>query len=267
MYSGTILRKKSGNFIGVHQKINRIARRNIEVLVPHASFPMLKDILHFEGTNGPDGLKRKSPNIDEPWHFIDPEDSNDTALRSMIADHAKNLQDALQRDDEVKAAFEAAWLAHAIVDGLTPAHHYPLADKIESLWGKPKDERNGIFEKNIIVGETSKETLQKNWEYWGAKGVFTTHYMFEWGVASSIKTARFRRSLPSEEWLISAMKRGLDMVFFDAVQAVYELDMYHEFWQHGWTTTLSRQARQQLLPIIIQTVTFAWYTVLHEVST
>ena len=120
--------------MGVHQKIDRIARRNMRKFtgIEH-SFPTTREILHFEGNNGPDGIKRKSPSIDEPWHYIDPANPNDRALVSMINDHYVNLVQALRNTNRVRAAFEAAWMAHAITDGLTPAHHYPLSDKIEEL--------------------------------------------------------------------------------------------------------------------------------------
>ena len=104
----------------------------------------------------------------------------------MIAGHIFNLRQALRANNTQRAAFEAAWLAHAVVDGLTPAHHYPLDDKIEELWGKPHDERLTIKDKNFIKGTSRRDTFAKNWEYWGAGGVFTAHFMFEWGVASVI---------------------------------------------------------------------------------
>jgi hypothetical protein len=107
--------------------------------------------LHFEGKNGPDGIKRKSPAKDEPWHYYDPLNPNDTTLLQMIEGHSDNLVKALRRQNNEKAAFEAAWLAHAVVDGLTPAHHYPLEEKIEELWGYPKELRQTIREKKTIV--------------------------------------------------------------------------------------------------------------------
>ena len=113
----------------VHQKIDRVARKNIEPILPDwCDFPDIKNILHFEGKNGPDGVKRKSPAVDEPWHFINPDDPDDTALLGMIDGHIGNLARALRTNNSERAAFEAAWMAHAITDGLTPAHHF--------LWNK-----------------------------------------------------------------------------------------------------------------------------------
>ena len=100
MYAGTTIRDGSGRFIGVHQKIDRVARRNIKPILPDwCDFPDIKNILHFEGKNGPDGVKRKSPAVDEPWHFINPDDPNDTALLEMIDGHIGNLARALRTSD------------------------------------------------------------------------------------------------------------------------------------------------------------------------
>lgn len=265
MYSGTTIRHRSGNVIGVHQKIDRIARRNLRMLPGvGAGFPSINAILHFEGDNGPDGIKRKSPSVDEPWHYIDPTKPDDRELVKMILDHEANLTEALRVKNTVRAAFEAAWLAHAITDGLTPAHHYPLADKIEELWGKPKEQRLSVKDKNFIRGENGRDTVSKNWQYWGAKGVFLTHGLFELGVATSIKTTRFPHSEPTAAWLEAADKQPLEQVFLDAVQDIYELGMYETFWKQGWTTKLARQTRQVLIPRICAVITYFWYKAYQE---
>lgn len=262
MYSGTTFNRKSGHLIGVHQRIDRVARRNIDRLAPSAGFPDIKGILHFEGNNGPDGVKRKSPSRDEPWHFIDPADPKDTQLIDMILDHQHNLTVALAAKDEVRAAFEASWLAHAITDGLTPAHHYPLDEKIEELWGKPRDERFTLKEKSLIIGETNRETISKNWEYWGAKGVFSTHYLFEWGVALAIRGHRFRSGTPSKNDIQKLESDGLEGVLRESIDYVYKLNMYENFWKNGWSTSLALETRHNLMPEIIRTVTLAWLSAL-----
>jgi hypothetical protein len=265
MYSGTTFRKKSGHFIGVHQKIDTVARRNLKTMPGVGlGFPSTKDILHFEGNNGPDGIKRKSPSQDEPWHYIDPTKPDDRELVDMIIDHHHNLVQALKDANNERAAFEAAWLAHAIVDGLTPAHHYPLSDKIEELWGKPKEERLSIKEKNFIKGDGKRDSLRRNWQYWGAKGVFLTHILFELGIASSIKTTRFTKSAPADDWLATAEKLGVDGTFLASVDRIFALDMYHVFWKQGWTARLAKQSREDLIPEIIRMVTFAWYAAYKE---
>lgn len=259
MYSGTTFRKNSGGFVGVHQKIDRVARRKFADICDDQFFPSIKEILHFEGNHGPDGIKRKSPAVDEPWHYIDPTDETDKQLIGLINDHIDNLAKALKDNDQTRAAFEAAWLAHAVTDGLTPAHHYPLGDKIEELWGKPKEQRLSIIDKNFIRGSSRRDTMSKNWEYWGAKGIFSTHLLFELGVAASAKTHRFTR-LTIDESLLNMVKRdGFEPVFKRAVNRIYDLGMYEDFWKKGWSTRLALQTRKQLMPDIIETVTLAWY--------
>lgn len=265
MYSGTTFRPRSGNIIGAHQKIDRIARRDFRKMPGvGGGFPRTKEILHFEGNNGPDGLKRKSPGVDEPWHFIDPSDEKDTALVVMIMDHYANLVEALKKHDETRAAFEAAWMSHAITDGLTPAHHYPLAEKIEELWGKPQDERISVIDKNIIRGDSMKDIVSKNWEYWGAKGIFATHALFEFGVATSIQSTKFLDTAPSSAWVKQMDEKDLPEVFLIAVHRVYNLNMYENFWKHGWSTRLARQSRRTLIPIIVNVVTYFWYRAYKE---
>ena len=149
--------------MGVHQKIDRVARRRIAPHVPSGlAFPSTKEILHFEGLNGPDGIKRKSPAKDEPWHYIDPTRPNDTALLDMIDEHIRNLTHALDTGNMTRAAFEAAWMAHAITDGLTPPHHYPLAQKLEQLRALSNGEKILMLEvQSDSIGIDCEEDLQR----------------------------------------------------------------------------------------------------------
>jgi len=260
MYSGTTIRDSSGNLLGAHQKIDRVARIALEDALPDTNFPSARDILHFEGKNGPDGIKRKSPAKDEPWHYIDPLDENDVALLEMIQAHHDNLVKALRKQNQEKAAFEAAWLAHAIVDGLTPAHHFPLSDKIEELFGHPKEERTSIKEKNIIKGQTHRDTISKNWQYWGARGIMTTHGLFEWGFAVTVAPLRLHNGFPSGNDLVRVRNEGIIPLYKEAVRHVYSLKMYERFQKRGWTRTLAKQTREDLAPLIVRSVTLAWYS-------
>lgn len=259
MYAGTTLSKSSGKFVGVHQKINRIARLNI---VKYDSkkfkFPSIKEILYFEGNNGPDGIKRKAKAQDEPWHFIDPSDPNDTALISTISDHMHNLTKALTTKNSTRASFEAAWLAHAVVDGLTPAHHYPLGDKIEELWGKSHEDRKSVKSKVVIRGDGLKDTISKNWQYMGADGVFTAHLLFEGGVASAITTTKFNKEGPSEADFDKLKKQGFIEIYLESVNKIYKMKMYEAFCRYGWSWGLAKQTRKVLIPEIIKMVTLAW---------
>lgn len=260
MYAGTTIRRGSGKIVGVHQKIDRAARRHIKKYIPKSvDFPVIKDILHFEGINGPDGIKRKSPAIDEPWHFINPSNPDDRALVVVINDHLFNLSQALREKNNIRAAFEAAWLSHAVVDGLTPAHHYPLAEKIEELWGKAHDERCSVRDKNIIHGDNFRDTLSKNWKYWGTNGVFTTHNLFEIGVASAIATDNFKNVQIDKKDIVRLKRKGFEAVFLESVHKIDDLKMYDELSNHGWTQRLGIQTKKVLIPEIIRVVMLAWY--------
>jgi hypothetical protein len=226
----------------------------------HSSFfPTIRSILHFEGRNGPDGIKNKSPSVDEPWHFISPSAGPDDQLVGLINDHIYNLSKALEKHDEERSAFEASWLAHAIVDGLTPAHHYPLAEKIEELWGKPHTERRTRYDKIVIKGTGKRDMLKKNWQYWGTRGVFNLHWSFELGIASSITISKFNDIGLREKDFKRIEKEGFVPTFLDALKEVNDLGMYEEFAQTGWSVNLGNVSRRKLVPIISKTVCLAWY--------
>jgi hypothetical protein len=260
MWSGTTFRNSSGTIVGVHQKIDRIARRHVKKHIPAGIvFPSSKQILHFEGNNGPDGIKRKSPSKDEPWHYIDPTKPSDKVLIGLINDHVHNLTVALAETNEERAAYEAAWLAHAVVDGLTPAHHFPLAEKIEELWGKPHHERTTVRDKTMIKGANRRDTIAKNWEYWGVGGVFSAHVAFEWGVAAAIAPMKFRDIGLTSARLKDVEKRGFEAVFMDMVHTIYDMNLYETYQQTGWTRALADKTRRTLVPRIARTVALGWY--------
>lgn len=260
MYSGTTIHTKSGRIMGVHQKIDRIARRHIakQIDLPSA-FPSISEILHFEGANGPDGLKRKNPGKDEPWHFIDPAvDFEDSDLRVLIHDHIVNLTRALQSRDRERASFEAAWLAHSITDGLTPAHHYPLEEKLLELRGSGLESRDSKRKKLVMPGQSRRQLVKNNWEYWGAKGVMTTHLHFEFGVATAISTMRFDTFSFSDELVQSLKDEGFDSLFQKSLTRIAEMKMYEEFSAKGWNRHLARETKDVLVPEIVRVVMLGW---------
>ena len=260
MYAGTTISRESGRVVGVHQKIDRIARRKIKPYLPEGVwFPNINGILHFEGKNGPDGIKRKSPSVDEPWHFIDPSNPKDRQIFAYIDNHTHNLATALKEDNLIRASFEAAWLAHVVVDGLTPAHHYPMGEKIKELWGKEYDARSSVKEKGIIRGENSRDTISKNWQYWGAGGVMTEHFNFEMGVASAISTDKFKKFKLASSDIEDLKKRGFNKIYMDSVNRIYSLKMYDHLSPQGWTRALTVQTKKHLIPEMIKMVALAWF--------
>lgn len=263
MYSGSTLTSLSGRFLGGHQKIDRVARKHLGLLMPRSGFPRIRTILHFEGLNGPDAIKRKSPAQNEPWHYYQPFNDSDVMLLSIIQDHYDNLVQALKLDNDVRAGFEAAWLAHAMVDGLTPAHHYPYEEKLVELrGGKGIESRNTLKEKLLFPGDTLFVQVGNNWKYWGPKGLFTTHYLFEWGVATIMKPMTFKHAMPTSEEIAAFRRYGVVESFRRAAKEIAALEMYDMFYKHGWTPKLSRQVRKTLAPTIVRTVTLAWYSAL-----
>lgn len=74
--------------------------------------------------------------MDEPWHHIDPDNPDDKGIVDLINDHIYNLTKSARSGNEARASYEAAWLAHAVTDGLTPAHHDKLGDKLKNSGAK-----------------------------------------------------------------------------------------------------------------------------------
>lgn len=259
MYSGTTVGKSSGNFFGAHQRIDKIARKHLTPLLETGqTFPSIKQILYFEGNNGPDAVKRKSPSIDEPWHYIDPKKMHDISLIDMIHDHIENLARALKDKNDERAAFEAAWLAHAVVDGLTPAHHFPLAEKIEELFGMPHHERTTVKQKNIIKGTGRRDTVAKNWEYWGSGGIFSSHFLFEFGVSTGMIGKAYKSTITDND-LVDIKLKGYDDLFHGYIHEVADMDIYDKFQIQGWSLKVTRLVQKRLIPLINKAVCLAWY--------
>ena len=261
MYSTLALKtnsKKSGRIIGTHQKLDKLAYKIVSKNLPeNVKFPTINQILLFEGTGGPDGLKRKSPGKDEPMHFIIP-DNDDGKLIKMIEDHQYNMRKALGKGDEIRAAFEAAWMAHAITDGLTPAHHFPLEETQKELMTEKEFIKVfGIPIKGIMHGRSTAETLRNNWLYWGSNGYMSKHVAFEYGVAITLAALPSSKVMP--RFSDAELKEPeIHEAFYDALKNIAILNMYDKFREEGWTTELAFETRDILLPEIIRAITLGW---------
>lgn len=281
MYSTLAIRKNSkisGKIVGTHQKLDRIARKTLP-LEPGQYFPNTREILHFEGMRGPDGLKRKSPGVDEPLHFIIPDQDNGVLIK-LVKDHQCNLKKALRpatKDSEdpdapchdpVRAAFEAAWLAHAITDGLTPAHHFPLNEAQRELMTEKEFVKVfGVPIKGIMHGRNATETLRNNWLYWGADGYMSKHIAFEYGVAITMTALPDRVFVPELSPADQAKLRhpetiDLKQEFYHSLKIIAALDMYTRFRNEGWTTELALETKKILIPEIIRCVMMGWESAL-----
>jgi len=257
MYSGTTIRTKSGRIMGAHQRIDRIARRYINSISDNKYFPSISEILHFEGKHGPDGIKRKSPGVNEPWHFIEPKEASlHHPLIKIIEDQLINLRQALINNNNERSAFEAAWLAHVVADGLTPAHHEPYEEHVQNI----KNDTKKVRDKIIMSGKGShREFIRNNWQHWGAKGVLTTHTLFEAGVATTAKPLRFTHLALSTREIEKLNNEGFETLYLEMLDQIASLNMYAAFKRRGWTQTLARQTTQTLLPTVIRAVILAWY--------
>lgn len=265
MYSGTTLTPLSGRLLGAHQKFDRVARKQLAKLLPdNKVFPSSRKILHFEGKNGPDAIKRKSPAKDEPWHYYSPFDEDDSQLLELINDHYQQLVKELKKNNRERISFESAWLAHAIVDGLTPAHHYPYEQKLSELRGEGIETRDTVKKKIIIGGENRRDQIKKNWKVWGPKGLLTTHGLFEVGIASIIAPLSIANAYPSRKEIETALEIGPIELFKRTAKEIAILDMYERFRKRGWSTKLIIDVRNKLAPAITKTVMLIWYLSLVE---
>jgi len=268
MYSGTTLTKYSGRVMGAHQKIDRIARKHLSWIVgDDVDFPSIKNILHFEGKNGPDAIKRKSPAKDELWHYYSPFDDSDTRIVDIIDEHYRMLVRELKARNAERSAFESSWLSHAIVDGLTPAHHFPYEEKlIELRGGDGIESRTSIKAKLVMPGENRRQKVKNNWLMWGPKGLMSTHGLFEIGVASIIAPLSFSEAVPSENDRQQILEIGVTEWFKRVAREIAVLDMYSRYQQKGWTPKLAYEVRHKLGPLIINCVTLSWYVAIVEAS-
>lgn len=260
MYSGITISRRSGRIVGVHQKIDRIARANLGLLLKNShDFPAIKSILRFEGKNGPDGLKIKKSSKDIPWHFINPTDAGDKSLIEIIHDHMYNLSKALKDKNDVRASFEASWLAHAVTDGLTPAHLNPVDDRIEELFGNSPRDMGYADKKRFIKGHNRRDSLAKNWEYWGAGGVIMNHFKYELGVATAIASDKFKPSSPSGADIEYLKSKGFEASFLNSIRQIATMKSYEKFINYGMTMDVATEIRKSIIPEIIKCVTLAWY--------
>ena len=101
---------------------------------------------------------------------------------------------------------------------------------------------------------------------WGGKGVFTTHATFELGIASIIAPLGFVDTVPTDVEIAQVKSLGLIPYFEQQATEVVKLNMYDNYYQKGWTPKIAKQVRHDLSPIIIKTITVAWYLALQEAA-
>ncbi len=275
MYAGFYMSRKSADWLGAHQKFNRAsfaALRDLVTTQPDrlthqkifARFPDIKSINKYEGYNGPDGIKVKSPAQDEPWHYYDPLDDQDEQIFPLIEQHFSNLVKALAQDDSEKAAFEASWLSHTLTDGLTPAHHYPYEQELVKEMGRDKEDRTTKTKKLFAKGDGFIDTIRRNYRIHGGKGILSAHIHFEAGITSTLIFHTIRGGKPSDIEIEFARTHGIIEVFKRTAEEVSRLNLYNRFHEKGWTRSMAREIRNDLAPSIVRTVVIAWFLALEE---
>lgn len=250
-----------------HQKLDRVAHRHLRSVLPKDScFPPIKQILHFEAHKGPDNAKlKRHEHGGQPWHFIDPLDVRDTDLHQHIRHHYNGLVQALRQEDSVRSGFEAAWLAHALVDGLTPAHHFPYEAELERLrGGETRDTRKGLIGRAYVKGDTMLLSLQQSLKLVGPGGLLTNHAMFEAGAYAIIAPLRLPKAKPTPAEMKRVVKDGVVAEFQRTAKEVAQFKLYERFIERGWVQSLSRDVRRELAPRMVRMTTLAWYAASQE---
>lgn len=248
-----------------HQKLDRVARRHLRELAPHSFFPGIRQVLQFEGRQGPDDAKLKHRHGEQPWHFINPHDVNDTQLYHQVQHHYDELVMALRAQDDVRAAWQAAWLAHALVDGLTPAHHYPYEAELSELrGGEERHSRKGLIGRAYVKGDTLWQSAGKSAKLVGPRGLLTTHAMFEGGAFTIIAPLKLDRGKPTPTDLERLQQDGVVGTFQRLVQEVAGFYIYERFIARGWTQAIIRDVRRQLAPRMAKMIILAWYAAIQE---
>jgi hypothetical protein len=252
-----------------HQKLDRVAHRHLKSLIAEdVFFPSIKQILKFEAGHGPDSAKLKRHQKDkQPWHFVDPFDENDTDLHVQIEQHYNRLVKELKKRDSVRSAFEASWLAHALVDGLTPAHHYPYEAELKHLrGGESRETRNGLTGRLYVKSDSVVESIHKSLKLIGPKGLLTSHAMFEAGAYTIIAPQRFKNARPTESEIEEVIEKGVVSAFKKTAKDVAKMDIYTSFCESGWIQPVIKGIRDDLAPRMINTITLAWYSAANEAS-
>ena len=259
MNSGFITTKRVVNRIGVHQRFDMAAYHMIEEFLPIGAFPSLKDIIYFEGFNGPDGLKIKSPGVNEPSHLYDPvTDTGDAAKH--IANHYAALVERLKDGDMIRAAFEASWMAHYICDGLTPAHHWPLEERLaEAASFSPASLKRGDTTKFA----NSMVSIKKNWAVYGVKGHLSTHFYFETGIAFALLIFPIRPVFRDEEF-IRVREIGPLEYFKAEARDIATLNLYERFYRESWNADIAGAIKNKIAPQTARTIGLIWLLAMYE---
>lgn len=228
------------NSVGTHQKFDRAAYDLFKNRVEDPKkFPSRSMVLNFEGSGGPDGLKFKGNyNTDHMWDPV----NKIGHLPTWIEINYKNLVKALKDGDDVKASFEAGFMAHYLTDSLTPAHH---------------------ISHKFILEEYENKKYRKRWKIYGHKGILSSHVAFEAGISSAIMFTPIKVKF-DENLLKNIQKQGIKQVVMNESLAMSKHDMYEQFLTKGWSAKLAKNIKATVVKRIPQLVAAAWVAAYEE---
>jgi hypothetical protein len=228
------------NSVGTHQKFDRASYDLFKNrVIDTKKFPSRSMILNFEGSGGPDGLKFKGNyNTDHMWDPV----NKIGHLPVWIDVNYKNLVKALKDGDEVKASFEAGFMAHYLTDILTPAHH---------------------LTHQFILDEYENKKYRKRWKIYGHKGLLSTHVAFEAGISSAIFFSPIKAGF-DEKLLNSIKKDGIKEVAMRESLAISKYKLYDQFITKGWNAQLAKNIKVVVVKRIPQLVAAAWVAAYEE---
>lgn len=81
-----------------------------------------------------------------------------------------------------------------------------------------------------------------------------------------IMPLRLKSARPLPNQLKAVRRMPMADLFLDRAKQIVAMRMYDQFYKSGWTTKLAKQARRELVPLIINTVTLVWYKAVQEAA-
>jgi len=245
MFSGTISKKRSIRFLGMHQKVVKYAYRIFVFYKPNLQyFPTTKDILEYEGHLGPDHIWL-SKAIDNDHHFH-PETGTGDALE-LINYHFKKLSAELaqKEPDRHLTSYHSAYLAHFVADMFTPPHI---------------EEKNNVTEpeyyaKLRIFAKFVRFMLRTR----KGKKEFK-HQAFETNLWRATFGRKIKIELPEGEPLKIAEEIAADPAEYltPMIRKTYQLKLFTNYKRNGWSKQISRKLRYVVLPRAVTTVAMFW---------
>ncbi|HMT19123.1 MAG TPA: hypothetical protein PKD15_03760, partial [Candidatus Saccharibacteria bacterium] len=153
----------------------------------------------------------------------------------------------------------------AVVDGLTPAHHFPYEEKlVEIRGGDGMHTRDSIKNKVIMPGDTIMKKLRNNWAMYGVGGLMSMHGLFEVGAGLILAPIKMKTAKPLDLDIAQLIEVGYEEVFKRAAREIALLDMYDRLHERGWTVRLVRDVRNHLGPVMAKTVCLVWYSAMRD---